>query len=367
MMRFADIDVLVGGLGPAGACAAAMAASDGARVLAIDRKARAGFPVQCAEFIPAMIGERTAGSARSRRQAIRAMTTTVEFGHTQHSDRFPGHMIDRATFDADLVDRAKHAGADCRFGTSLRRITADGAVVVATGEDGKDTEVVLRPRVIVGADGPRSPVGRAIGQRNREFVETRQSTVPLLRPFAATDIFLSAGIRGGYAWLFPKGAVANLGLGVTPAHRHALKPLLDDLHWRLIGEGRVGREILQHTGGVIPVGGMLDVVGRLDRIAVLLAGDAAGLTNPITGAGINAAVMSGERAGEAAAAMCGGNDGASGDYAEEIAALFGASIDRALKRRLALAQTYVDGVPDPADLKRAWIAFVDYWEAEQAA
>ncbi len=50
------IDVLVLGLGPAGACAAAQAALQGCTVIAIDRKKVAGRPVQCAEFVPAMIG-----------------------------------------------------------------------------------------------------------------------------------------------------------------------------------------------------------------------------------------------------------------------------------------------------------------------
>ena len=35
-------------------------------------------------------------------------------------------------------------------------------------------------------------------------------------PHDATDIFLRADYRGGYGWLFPKGAVANVGLGVEP-------------------------------------------------------------------------------------------------------------------------------------------------------
>ena len=48
--------VLVIGLGPAGASAAAEAARRGCRVLAIDRKREAGRPVQCAEFVPAMVG-----------------------------------------------------------------------------------------------------------------------------------------------------------------------------------------------------------------------------------------------------------------------------------------------------------------------
>jgi digeranylgeranylglycerophospholipid reductase len=61
------VDVLVLGLGPAGARAAAAAARAGARVLAVDRKASAGLPVQCAEFVPALIGCEVASLAASAR------------------------------------------------------------------------------------------------------------------------------------------------------------------------------------------------------------------------------------------------------------------------------------------------------------
>ena len=57
MTRLITTDVLVAGLGPAGATAgAAIAAASGYQVIAVDRKLEAGVPVQCAEFVPAMIG-----------------------------------------------------------------------------------------------------------------------------------------------------------------------------------------------------------------------------------------------------------------------------------------------------------------------
>ena len=87
-------------------------------------------------------------------------------------------------------------------------IDAEGTVTTSAGAR-------LRPRVLIGADGPHSSVGAAIGAINRDLVETRQVTVPLVLPHDATDIFLSADYPGGYAWLFPKGAVANVGLGVA--------------------------------------------------------------------------------------------------------------------------------------------------------
>ncbi len=350
-------DILVVGLGPAGSRAAAAAALAGRSVLAVDRRRAAGHPVQCAEFVPAMIGQELPALDPVIRQRIRAMATFVEDRPPDIRDNFPGHMIDRAAFDRSLVAAARQAGADCRFGAQIEDIAPDGTAWLADGAE-------IRPRLIVGADGPRSAVGRAAGRVTAELVETRQVTVPLKRPHEATDIFLSAEIPGGYGWLFPKGELANLGVGVVPAARARLKPLLEDLHRRLVEEGRLGAEILGHTGGAIPVGGLLDPQARLGEVPVLLAGDAAGLTNPVTGAGIAAAVVSGGLAGRAAADWLDGAAEALDDYAEEIEELFKSALDRAVARRRELLRCYERGPgPDAAALRRGWIAYPEYWAA----
>lgn len=349
-MNARRVDVLCIGLGPAGARAAAAAAARGANVLAFDRRAEAGVPVQCAEFVPALLGNDVNGIAACVRQPIDAMDTFVETQAPDHNAPFPGHMLDRAAFDARLVADAIAAGAECRFGATVRAVGRDGAVTLAGGER-------IVARVLVGADGPRSLVGRAIGQVNRARVETRQVTVPLLVPHTATDIFLSASIPGGYGWLFPKGDVANLGAGVAPAHAARLKAIVASLHARLVDEGRVGRDVLALTGGAIPVGGMLVPQSRLGEVAVLLAGDAAGLAHPVTGAGIAAAVQSGTLAGEAAARHLAGDASALDDYAAELEALFGAALARGVRRRAQLLQAEAT----PAALRRGWIAYPEYW------
>ncbi len=349
------VDVLVLGLGPAGASAAAEAARRGCSVLAVDRKRVAGQPVQCAELVPAMIGADAAAIAASVRQAIRAMHTYIEGQAPDLALDFPGRMLDRAAFDAALVAQAERAGAQCLFGLGVRRVARDGRVVLSDGR-------VLGARVLIGADGPRSLAGRAIGQVNREIVETRQLTVPLRAPHDATDIFLSAGIPGGYGWMFPKRAVAHVGAGVAPAHRGQLKRIVATLHRELVTAGRVDAEILARTGGPIPVGGMLDPSGRLGDALVLLAGDAAGLANPVTGAGIAAAVHSGALAGQAAAAALGGDTQAAAAYAEELESVFRVALDRALRRRRELAASWDAGsAPDGAALRRGWIAYPEYW------
>ena len=354
----ATVDVLVVGLGPAGASAAAAAARAGRSVLAIDRRRTPGRPVQCAELVPAMLASDVPAVVRTATQPIDAMRTFVEDQPPHWEPRFPGFMLDRARFDAELVAEAVQAGATCRFGTCVQRIGHAG-VQLATGD-------TVAARVVIGADGPRSMVGRAVGQVNAALVDTRQLTVRLCRPQRSTDIHLSGGIAGGYGWLFPKGDLANLGAGVAAGSRSALKAIVTRLHRRLAAQGQTGSEVLALTGGVIPVGGMLDPVAALGNALVLLAGDAAGLTNPITGAGIAAAVLSGRMAGAAAAAHLDGDLAAEADYREQLDALFGAALRRALAHRQRLAAAWATGRPTPAELRRGWIAYPEYWTAPAA-
>ncbi|MBS0251377.1 MAG: NAD(P)/FAD-dependent oxidoreductase [Proteobacteria bacterium] len=266
-------------------------------------------------------------------------------------------MIDRATFDANLVADARAAGADCRLEAMVRAVDDAGHIFLASGER-------LHPRLIIGADGPRSLIGRAIGARNTELVETRQVSVRLCGTYAATDIFLSAAIPGGYGWMFPKRDTANVGVGVAAHRKGKLKPLVEDLHERLVREGRVGRTILGITGGAIPVGGIIRSVGALHQTAVLLAGDAAGLANPITGAGINAAVLSGALAGEAALSWLSGHSTALDDYGAELEELLGPGLKRALRHRQRMNAYLESGDgPSPADLRHAWVAYEAYWKS----
>ncbi len=350
------IDVLVAGLGPAGACAARKAADAGLTVVAIEKKAEAGTPVQCAEFVPAMVGIEVADLFATCRQAIDSMMTFVERDAPDVMENFPGQMIDRQAFDSQLVEMAIKAGVDCRFGAVLKSVTPKGTLILSTGE-------TLQAKVIIGADGPRSRIGAAIGQTNTELVETRQISVPLLQPHSATDIFLSADIAGGYGWLFPKGDIANLGIGVEAGQKDRLKPLLENLHRELIQAGRVGEKILYHTGGAIPVGGMRDPIGQIGETAVLLAGDAAGLTNPVTGAGINAAILSGNRAGEYANLWLQGDREALDDYREELEDLFKPGLDRACKRRQNILDAFRRDSPTGEELRNNWIAYPEYWAA----
>ena len=350
-------DILVVGLGPAGSRAAGTAAAAGLNVVALERRTTAGTPVQCAEFVPTPIERDVPGVRAVTEQKVTRMLTFVAARQPEVTDHFHGLMIDRGAFDRMLAHEAAWNGAECRYGETVMSVDADCTVTTSTGAR-------LRPRVLIGADGPHSRVGMAIGQSNRDLVDTRQVTVPLILPHDATDIFLSPDYPGGYAWLFPKGAVANVGLGVAIASRKLLKPLLAALCDQLANERRIGTRAFALTGGAIPVGGRLRSVGRLGRTAVLLAGDAAGLTNPVTGAGIASAVQSGALAGRAAADFLGDCAGAIDGYEEELGDIFDAALNRALRRRRDVLACYAGGGrPDARALSDGWIASPHYWAA----
>jgi len=363
-------DALVIGLGPAGSRAADAAAKAGLHVVALEKRATAGTPVQCAEFVPSMIERDVPEVGDVTEQMIARMLTFIEDGeHPSETPEFRGRMIDRAKFDRMLADNAANAGADCRYSVKVLMIDPDGTVRCNKGDS-------FKPKVLIGADGPRSRVGAAIGSVNRDLVETRQVTVPLVLPHDATDIFLNADYRGGYGWLFPKGAVANVGLGISvdgalpdyKSTRRGLKHMLMALLTHLATERRIGTSGWSLTGGAIPVGGRLRSIGMLGDTVVLLAGDAAGLTNPVTGAGIASAVQSGSMAGRAAAEFVRGHAAALDDYEEELGDIFDAALGRALRRRCEVLASYKNGgKPDARALIDGWIGSPHYWRPEPQA
>lgn len=352
-----EVDVLVIGLGPAGSAAATAAAQDGLSVIGIDRRHEIGLPVQCAEFIPLPMGK-YAQADGVLYQHIKGMKSYLPSGAVAETE-FPGLMINRAAFDQALADQARKQGADIWLNSRLVSLDAANCCAKISTNAG---EITVTYKLLVAADGPHSYIAQALGLPDMEIVTTRQYTVPLKCEYTDTDIWLSANYPGGYAWLFPKGKWANLGLGLDKRYTADMKVPLDALHRQLVMQGLVGEEITYRTGGAIPVGGLREhlVVGN-----VLFTGDAAGLTHPITGAGIAAAVISGERAGQAAVAYLVQQDEcALTDFEEDIRDQFEVTVMRAVARRQWLDQYWkTEAAQTDALHRKSWIAFPDYFLA----
>jgi flavin-dependent dehydrogenase len=105
--------------------------------------------------------------------------------------------------------------------------------------------------------------------------------------------FLHSGLAPGYiGWIAPAPAVTQLGLATQ---RHA-RPSLGDLHRHVAPLAQFSPEnIVERRSGLIPCGGL---VHPFAAPGVLLIGDAAGCTSPLTAGGIQLAFRLGRRAGQ---------------------------------------------------------------------
>ncbi len=344
-------DVLVVGAGPAGASAALAAASAGARVTVVDRRGTIGSPVQCAEYIPALLLREVPACAPALVQRVSAMRTFVR-GEPAGELPAPGCTVDRDRFDRLLAAAAERAGARLLTATAAQRCDGDG---VALKRRAGET-FVLRPQVVVGADGPRSTVGRWAGLVNRRLVPAVQARVRLLQPLEATEVYLHPDTPAGYAWLFPKQGSANVGVGFVPTMGgrrlgRALAAFLAELEHH----GRIAGPVLSRQAGWIPV----EPLDRTVRGRLLLAGDAAGQTHPVTGAGIFSAVTCGAMAGRwAAKAALEGDPGLLEGYEEEWRDLLGSTLARAAAKRRRMESDW--GRFDEI-IRACWVAFEEYY------
>lgn len=337
------------GAGPAGSSAARRAAEFGLSVIVIDKRVRIGEPVQCAEYIPAPLGAYAAGIG-IKIQLVKDMVSAYEVDQIDtHPSR--GIIIDRAKFDRALSERAQRAGASIQTRTSLLALDQKCSSATVSAKRGSQK---IEFKVLVAADGAKSRVAKLLRLQALAIIKTRQYTVELCDRTLSTNVWLSSQYPGGYAWLFPRGKYANIGVGFYTDTGHALKNTLDAFHQTQVNSGRVSSAIISRTGGAIPVDGIRE---PLTCENIVFAGDAAGLTHPISGAGIAAAVLSGELAGEAAALHAQTDCIKSlRDYEINIHDLFEVSLCRALQKRASLRRCWMEHRSLSTDLlKETWI------------
>jgi geranylgeranyl reductase family protein len=357
-MRSFNYDILVVGAGPSGSAAALIAAQKGLRVLMVDQRKIVGLPVQCAEYIPApLLGEINL-DRRFLVQSILGMKT-IRPGNRIKETNAQGFTIDRDVFDQTMANAAVKAGADIRLSTRASRLNDDNDVILK-GKNGATFKVGAK--VIIGADGPRSTVGRWSGSVNRNLILGIQARLDLTGPMEFTEVYFDRDIFAGYGWLFPKGLYANVGLGmrVTKGRRPHIRRVLNQFIARLINEGKVEGKPHGYTAGWIPAEPVRPAVYE----NILLAGDAAGHTHPITGAGIFSAVTCGRLAGKwAARAVQQDNLGLLKDYDVEWQDFFGETLGRAYQRRQQMEKQWeqFDQV-----IKYCWIAFREYYAEPEA-
>src|SRR5439155_1660267 len=220
-------DVLVIGAGPAGAVAAwkPKRAAPELDVVLLERDARVGTPVRCAEGVGDGGLREFAdpdGAPWVARKITRVVFVAPDDTEVKVAERDVGWILDRTRFDAYLAQRAVALGAELLVSTEASAMTCEPDGRWCVRLRGTEGEATCRARVVIGTDGVEAMVGRWAGLDTRVPARDMESCAQYVVEGIDVDpdaIYLQfgAGIApGGYAWVFPKSpGVANVGLGLV--------------------------------------------------------------------------------------------------------------------------------------------------------
>ncbi|MGA7934137.1 MAG: geranylgeranyl reductase family protein [Kovacikia sp.] len=350
-------DLIVCGAGPAGAMAATTAARKGLKVALIEKyplprhkTCGGGTPMVMQDFLYDLAPEAFVEcNVLHMRHTWNFEDAVLGAVNPPGSDRkLSLWMVQRSVFDAALTQQAVRAGAELFDGVAVRsiqvigdRVRVNARFTKAMGGVEKGGELIATARHVIGADGANGIVAKAAGLRQKRSIALGMEVElphqwgtghPDLRP---EILHLEYGaVRRGYAWVFPKADHLNVGAGLFRPHQndtrndHQVREELRQAIFAYLDALQLEYDPAQMKfhAHPLPIWCGKEQVGTRDG-RILLAGDAAGLINPLFGDGILHAVKSG-----VIAATC-VVDGTAQDYSALIHAEFASSFDPA--RRLA--------------------------------
>jgi len=300
-------DVIVVGMGPAGASAAYALSLHGLSVLAFDKQTHPRYKV-CGGGLSARIAKILPSDFFS---IVEKTVRRVQFTYgPQHSFIIESpepiaYMVMRQHFDHWLVDKARQAGTVIHENESV--------VEIRDVEDGVEVFTKLkcyRSHIVIGADGVMSVVAQqSFPGRSLRKIPALESEVlgDWVHPFQEnpTALISLQAAQKGYGWIFPKRQ--GLSLGVGEFVKGAKRPKQSFRDFMSHEPMLAGMKIPVPLGYQIPIAAAQDYrkawAGSLVRGKSMLVGDAGHLVDPLLGEGIYYAVRSGQLAAKSIAAM----------------------------------------------------------------
>src|SRR5579862_1668880 len=309
-------DVVIVGGGPAGATAAIVLARAGARVRIFDR---AAFPRDklCGDTVnPGTLAEldrlRVSAAVHERGLRVDGMTVTGERGVVIEG-RYPrglcGRAILRRDLDAILLQHAVDAGAAFDPNVTVRGAIVNGggsdrSVVGVTSGDSR-VPAALRAAVTIAADGRRSTIAFGLGVARHPPRPRRWAVGAYFVDVGRTGPFGEMHVRRGrYIGIAPvPGGLTNVCL-VRPS-RGGDEELRDPatLLAAIVSRDPMLADRFAGARMVTPpvvLGPLAIDVRGCEVDGLLLAGDAAGFIDPMTGDGLRFAIRGGALAAQAA-------------------------------------------------------------------
>ncbi|WP_292469162.1 NAD(P)/FAD-dependent oxidoreductase [Methanolobus sp.] len=303
-----EYDVVVIGAGPAGSIAAKTAAEKGLNVLMIEKRQEIGDPVRCAEGVSKIWLRKHIEPdyrwicADLKGSRIFAPDGTMIEMAEEIAGGEVGYVLERKLFDRALAYESAKAGAEVMVKTRATDLIIENGFVKGVKVMHLGEAYDIRAKIVIGADGVESKIGRWAGINTSLKPADLETCAQYLMSGTGVDqnychFYLGNEIApAGYIWVFPKGRdIANVGIGILGSksgEKHAIDYLND-----FVQKHYPDASILEIDVGGVPVSGSIKktIVNGL-----MLVGDAARQSDPITGGGIINAMEAGKIAGEVA-------------------------------------------------------------------
>ena len=306
-------DVVVVGGGPAGSMAAWEIAKKGVSVCMLEKDRDIGYPVRCGEaagesglrqFVD--IQDSWVAEKITSAKLVSPNLTAVDVNFASET----GYILNRRIFDYDLSRYAANAGAEVYTKAYVKDISTENRRVNGVVLDYLGEEKKILAKIVIGADGLTSRVGRWAGLKTQVRMKDMESAVQ----YSVSNVEIEANkmimyvgrnhAPGGYIWVFPKGnKFANIGIGISgkySKHKSAQK-YLDEFMAREYPDAAI---LTTMCGGVPCAKPMENPIAN----GIMLVGDAAHQINPMTGGGIVAGMKGGWIAGQVTAEAIQNND-----------------------------------------------------------
>jgi digeranylgeranylglycerophospholipid reductase len=298
-------DVIVVGAGPTGSTAARFAAAGGASVLVLEKDRDVGYPVRCGE---AVSQEGVVQFIEPDPRWIAATVSKFRIVVPNGNSIVPrldgiGYVLERRIFDYELAKVAAREGAEVVTKAYAYDLIKSNGEVAGVRALVKDQKVDLRAKIVIGADGVESRVGKWAGIDTTCHIRDMESCAQMTLTGVTVDegildFYLGEKIApGGYLWVFPKGKdSANVGIGISVecAKQKAAIRWLEEF----VEKKYPNAAVLTRIAGGVPCAKTCDEIVKGN---VMLVGDAAHQVNPVSGGGIISGMIGGMIAGQVAA------------------------------------------------------------------